>query len=1179
MIFCLRAKNHHRFLADRLLRIMKLSVFLTLITAIQVNAALNAQTISLEVRDMPLPQVMEQIQAQSGYLFFLQGEKLAKMRINVRIHNASLNEAMDLLANNSALHWVLKSKTIILTAATRADPNDRGTSAPAIQQQRMIRGKVMDTLDAPLEGVTVTIKGTARATTTDAQGNYRIAIPQQGQTLVFTMIGFQSVEHPVDELETINITLYTAASSMDEVVVIGYGTTTRKDLTAAVSTVSQGALSERTMVSLADAMRGKAAGVQITQDDGTPGSAFTFRIRGASSISAGSTPLFVIDGVLQENADNISPGDVESIEILKDASGTAMYGARGANGVVMITTKSGKAGRTNIELYSNLTVQTPSRLFPVMDAPEFARARYLASAYVFTPPSATDPDVPASMLPEYTYYRDTPPGEPGGFWGVAQDALYHDWENYGAPDSNNTNWQDAMFQNSLIQEYRLNIAGGTDKTKFSFLGGYLGQGGLVVFSDFERFTGRFNLQQQLTPAIKMTLNLSGDHSGTNGFIAGSLNGGVVSNAIVTAMLTKPPTQPLTQSDVEDNIAVDDYITTNPYSLAKYVTNTRTPTNWLSRLVFDAKLHEQFTYRLTGTYGNTNVNTDAYYPKFTQSGTRFNGRAYLSRGTTTKLMNEHLLYYKNRFGDAHRLNAVVGATFEKQRTNLITAENQNYDIELLGVYGLQNGTVPIIPTYTITEWTMASFFGRAEYNYNGKYLFTGTFRADGSSRFSRNNKWGYFPSAAVAWNIAEEDFMDAVPMLSNLKLRASIGQSGNTAIPSYLTLSTIGTYFSPMDGHTPNYGVVVERPENLALKWETTTQVNAGLDVGLLNGRLSLTAEWYQKRTRDLLIQKVTPAYSGYRSTWTNLGSIQNSGIELTLSVMVIDKSNFGWNLDANIGFNRSKALEVGADLGLDPGVVPGVGNSAFIRNGQPIGQWYGYVTDGIYQSYHEILSSGLRSINGQAIAAVRPGTRRFIDQNGDGVIDANDRVVLGTGQPDFMGGITNVFRYKQFGLNTLFTYSYGNNVYNANRVSLEHGRNTNNMSKGAADAWRPNLYDLNSGALVEQGNPSNVYRMPGGPEELLMLSDWVENGSFIRLSDITLSYSLGNIGTEKLKRFGFNGLTVFASGKNLWLWTDYSGYDPEVNTRQGNFGDLMPSLDYASYPRSRMYAFGFRLNF
>jgi hypothetical protein len=343
---------------------------------------------------------------------------------------------------------------------------------------------------------------------------------------------------------------------------------------------------------------------------------------------------------------------------------------------------------------------------------------------------------------------------------------------------------------------------------------------------------------------------------------------------------------------------------------------------------------------------------------------------------------------------------------------------------------------------------------------------------------------------------------------------------------------------------------------------------------LLNNKVVITAEWYQKRTRDLLIQKVVPAYSGYRNAWTNLGSIQNSGVELNVSAIIFDKSRFGWSLDANIGFNKSKAIEIGPELALDPGVVSGVGTSAIIRNGQPIGQWYGYQTNGIWQSYQEIQASGLTNINGQAISAVRPGTRKFIDQNGDHVIDANDRVILGLGQPKFSGGFTNTLRYKAFSLNMVIQYSYGNKVYNANRVSLEAGRNPTNMAQSLAGSWRPSLYDMTTGQLVEQGNPNNQYRMPGGPEELKMLSDWIEDGSFVRLADLTLSY---DVPLKKMKRAGITGLSIFASGKNLWISTDYYGYDPEVNTRQGSFGDLMPSLDFASYPRSRMYSLGLKL--
>lgn len=1043
------------------------------------------------------------------------------------------------------------------------------------QKNLVVSGTVADINGKGLEGVTVAEKNSGKKTLSNAKGFYTIRLSTEDAELIFTHVGMAEVVERVSARTIVNITLQEISGNLDDVVVIGYGTVRKKDVTASVSSVGKEALSNRTLFSLADAMKGKAAGIQITQNDGTPGSENTIRIRGASSISGGSAPLYVIDGVIQENGSNINPGDIESIEILKDASGTAMYGARGANGVILITTKTGKIGKTKVELYSNTAYQEPGHLFGVMNASEYAHARFLASAYTYSPASTTNPDAPATTLIGYTYYRDSPLGEKGGFWGVAEDQTYNDWEKYTSTDSVNTNWQDAMFQNSLLQEYRLNVSGGSKDTRFSLMGGYMDQGGLVVYSGYKRYNARFNLQQRLSKAFTLNSNIAFTRTETDGFITGSLNGGISSNAVITAMLNKPPIEPLTQTDVEDNSDVEGYITTNPYTLAKYVTNKRFNNEWLTRLALDWNINKNFMFRVTGNYSNVNTNTDAYYPKFTQSGSKFKGRALIYRGTTTKMMNENLLYYKGRSGD-HSLNVVAGATFEQNKQNLISAENQSYDTELLGVYGLQNGTVPIIPTYSITQWNMVSFLSRAEYSFKGKYLATATMRADGSSRFSKNDKWGYFPSAALAWRVSEEDWLKNIRSISNLKLRASIGQSGNTAIPSYLTLSTIGTYFSPMNGNTPNFGVVVERPENTSLRWETTTQVNAGIDLGLFADRITFTAEWYRKRTKDLLIEKVTPGYSGYRSSWTNLGSVQNSGVELTLSANIINRKAFSWSIDANIGFNRSKAIEIGPDFNIDPGVVSGVGTTAIIRNGEPIGQWYGYQTNGIWQSQAEILASGLTMINGQAISSIRPGTRRFIDQNGDSIINTADRVVLGQGQPKFTGGITNTINYRQFGLNIVLQYSYGNKIYNANRVALEHGRSTNNMSKGSVNAWRPSLYDMSSGALVEEGNPNNQYRMPGSPEELLMLSDWVEDGTFIRLSDITLTY---NFPISWFRKIQADGAMLFISGKNLKIWTDYSGYDPEVNTRQGGYGDLLPSLDYASYPRSRFYAAGLKILF
>lgn len=1139
---------------------------------IPASGQLPPDKISLNVKNVLLKEIFNQITAKTGYDLFYSNQQINdQQKISLNMKDAAIGDVLKAALGNG-FTWQYKDKVIYIKKK-EGPLSDSTRSTPALTDTVIhISGKITDQKGILLPGASVKLKGTDKGGVTNENGEFSIQDVTHGTgTLVVSYIGFQNREVAVRNRSQINVSLTGEGSTLNDVLVIGYGTVKKKDLTASVSSISKEAMSERTLFSLADAMKGKAAGVQITQNDGTPGSESTIRIRGASSISGGSTPLYVIDGVMQENANDINPGDIESIDILKDASGTAIYGARGANGVIMITTRQGKAGKTVVEFYSNTGFQTPGHLVGVMDAAEYAHARFLATAYTYTPAAATDPNKPATELVGYTYYRDAPLGSPAGFWGVATDQTYHDWYNYNNPDSTNTDWQKAMFQNSAVQEYRISASGGSKDTKFSFMGGYLNQGGLIVYSGYERFNGRFNFQQKLAPSVTLTSNISGSRTNTNGFISGAQNGGITSNSVITSMLSQQPVKPLSFSDIEDNEGVEGYISTNPYSLAKDVTNKKSNTEWVTRVAIDWNINKNFTFRTTGNYSTVNTNTDAYYPKNTSSGAKYDGRAVLARGATDKLMNENLLYYKGNIGRDHSINIMGGAIFEQNKTSLVTAENQHYDIELLGPYGLGNGTVPVIPTYNITKWTMASFLGRAEYSYRQKYMATITMRADGSSRFSKDNKWGYFPSAAVAWRASDEKFLKQLHALSNLKFRASLGQSGNTAIPSYLTLSTITTYFSPMDGNTPDFGVVVERPENASLKWETTTQVDAGMDLGLWNDKVNITADWYLKRTKDLLIEQVTPGYTGYRSSWTNLGSIQNSGLEFNISSPLITRKQFNWNLDANIGFNHSKAIEIGPDLGLDPAVVSGIGTTAIIRNGQPIGQWFGYQTNGIFQSQADIDASGLTVINGQAISKIRPGTRKFIDQNGDGIINTADRVVLGQGQPSFTGGITNSFHYKSFNLNIVVQYSYGNKLYNANRVALEAGRSTNNMAKGSADSWRPSLYDMSSGALIEKGNPNNSYRMPGSPEELLMLSDWIEDGSFIRLSDVTLSYNF------KARNVG--NFTFFVSGKNLWISTRYSGYDPEVNTRQGGFGDLMPSLDYASYPRSRVYSFGLKAQF
>lgn len=1046
-----------------------------------------------------------------------------------------------------------------------------------------VEGIVSDIQQYPLKSTTVTVRSNNKIvmhTFTDSAGKFAIEKLARGTyDFSFSHIGYNPQiikEYKVKpgSINTLSVQLKGDANSLNDVIVIGYGMVSKRDLTGSVSSIKADAFSDRAILSLADAIKGRAAGVQITQDDGAPGAGSTIRIRGATSVSASSAPLYVIDGVMQDDADNIDPADIESVQILKDASSTAIYGSRGANGVIIITTKTGKAGKTFVELYSNAGFQQPSHLYKLMNSEQYEHSKYL-NQFVYSQASATDPNQPATTQTGYTYYRDSPLGTDGGFWGVPTDGQYNNWASYGDPDSINTDWQKAVFQRGIVQDYHLSVSGGNANTKYSFQGGYFNQDGLIVFSGYKRYSGRFNLTQKLSGSVNFFANLSATQTGTNGFISTNQNVGIVSNPVVSAVLYQPPVNPLTYTDVEDNSDIDGYVTTNPYSLAKYVTNQRKVNQQISRIGINWTINKNFSFQTTANYTNTHIDFDAYYPKNVASGAKFNGRALLSRGGVSDVMNENLLYYKGKLGTAHRFNAMLGATFEANNNNTVGAENRNFDVEGLGAGGIVNGTQPQNPTYDKVKWTMASFLGRLDYSYKSRYLATITFRADGSSRFSKTDKWGYFPSIALAWNASREDFLKNVRAINNLKFRATMGQSGNTAIPSYLTLSTISTAFAPINGSDPVFGVIVDRPENLSLKWETTTQYDGGMDLSIFKDRISFTADWYLKRTKNLLIQKATPGYTGYATTWTNFGSIQNQGLEFNINAIVIDKS-FNWNVAANIGFNRAKAIDVGGELDLDPGVIPSIGTTVVLKNGEPLGQWYGYKVDGVFHSEAEIISSGLTSVQGKGIASVSPGTPKFIDQNGDGVIDAKDRTTLGRGQPDFTGGFINNFSYKGFALNVGIQYSYGNKIYNANRLPSEGGLNSDNLRAENDKAWSPDLYDMNTGELEQKGNTTSNTSMPARLSSNFLTSDFIEDGSFIRISDVTLSYSIKSSVADHI---GLQNLSFFVSGKNLFLWTKYQGYDPEVNTRQGGFGDLMPSLDYASYPRSKIYSIGLKATF
>ncbi|WP_418983192.1 SusC/RagA family TonB-linked outer membrane protein [Alistipes sp.] len=1031
-----------------------------------------------------------------------------------------------------------------------------------------VSGRVTDAEGVPLPGVSVVVEGSVHGTTTDTKGAYSLGVPSKESVLVFSMLGMKTLSHRVGNRSVVDVELTQDAVGMKEVeiVAIGYGTSRRSDLTGSISSVNSDVLSDRAVVSLEDAMRGKAAGMQIVQNDGSPGSDYTIRIRGASSVNASSAPIFVIDGVISDDASLLNPGDVESIEVLKDASSTAIYGSRGANGVIMVTTRKGSAtGKTRVELYANFGVQQAVRAYDMLESADYALIRYKAAWKYF--PYGSDP----ATFGKGTVLRDNPNGD-GNYWVLPDDSPYTDWQAYARPDSVNTAWQDLMFRDALFQEYRVNVSGGNKTTRYSVSGGYLNQEGIVVNSGYERYSGRLNLTQQLARSVTMTANLAATHTKNSGLATGSTDG------LIMKLLRQPPTTPATSSDLTEGTGDEEgTVISNPYAQVRDITNDRYKDNFTARLALEWQITPRISLRGAGTYEDNHQKTDVFYPADTEQGFKANGRAIQSTADSKKLSGEAFLTYANRWKSGHRLKVLVGSTVETYRSDAVRTENQDYPALNLGVDGLGMGLAPQIPTKTIVHWNMVSFLARAEYNYKERYLVTASYRADGSSRFGAGNKWAGFPSVGAAWRASEEPFIRDLDVFHNLKFRFGYGRSGNTAIPAYRSLSTVTTALHPMDGEKLSYGAIIDRPANPALMWETTDMYNVGVDMAFFRNRLALTVELYHKQTRDLLLEKNAALVTGYEKGWANIGAIRNRGIELTLDATPVSNRRWNWSMNFNIGFNRSRVLDIGpgGEMGFDPGIIPGSGNFVMIREGRSLGQWYGYEIEGVYGSQYEIDDQGLKEVLGQKIASVRPGDYRFRDQNGDGKINSEDLVILGSGEPLFTGGFTNTLSYKNLTLSFSLQFSYGAKVFNANLHSLTSGRDGHNQIAAMRNAWSPTLYDQ-TGEMVFAGNSDAKYRMPGGAALNFCTSKMLEDGSFLRIGDVTLSYGF----PQKIARkIGMQGLKVFASVKNLWVFTDYSGYDPEVNTRQGQTGDLMPSLDFSAYPRNRSFSAGFNFIF
>lgn len=1019
-----------------------------------------------------------------------------------------------------------------------------------------VTGKVLDSQNQPLAGAVVLVKGTTRGATTTADGTFTIRA-KQSETLVFSMLGYAEQEIVIGQRSSLTVTLQDEASAIDEVVIeVGYGTQAKKDITGTVSMVKIDDAMKAPVVNFEEALAGRVAGVQISSSDGQPGTEMDIVVRGANSLTQSNAPLYVVDGFPIEDfsASAISADDIESFTILKDASATAIYGARGANGVIIIETKKGQEGKATISYNGSYGFQEVANTMDMMNAREFVEYQIERS------PNNIDK------------YLNTP------------GRTLEDYKAMGEGIS----WQDKLFREAPIMKHNISLSGGTKQTKYAASISIADQQGVILNSGYSRYQGRFSLTQQLNKKARVQLQVSYTADKTEGQTASSAQAD--SNQYASYLMYRTwayrPVNTNPALDLEEELFDDAFdgsasATMNPILSVKNEHKESRRRTFMSNLRFDYTLLQGLKLTVRGGYTTkqtlaTNFNNSLTYAGYPTLTNVKGVHGSVSDRMDITWMNENTLNYNKNWGNGrHKLDAVVGFTVEGKERETYGYVSYQVPIESNGMSGIDNG-INHSMTSLQSESYLMSWLGRINYSYKSRYMLTMSFRADGSSKFSEDNRWGYFPSAAVAWRVGEEKFMRNVRFISDWKIRGSYGMTGNNRVDDYAAWPSIALndHYS-FGNNIPGHVAAPSELGNNQLKWETTEQIDFGTDIRLFKNRISLTVDWYQKTTRDLLLDANLPTNSGYTTMYKNVGKIRNRGMEFSLSTVNVRTKNFEWTSDFNISFNRSKvlALAEGEESLLSKIGFTGDFNSTYLyiaRIGESMAQFYGMAWDGCYgyedfdkQADGSYLLKKSVPTNGHGREAIQPGDIKYVDQNGDGVVNDLDMVVIGRCEPLHEGGFNNTFTYKGLSLGIFFQWRYGYDVMNANRIMFEGNYNNKNINQFASyvDHWTPENQDSQNFRVGGQG-PKGVYS-----------SRTIEDASFLRLKTLSLSYSLPR---KIVRKLGMRSIQVSLSAQNLFTWTDYSGLDPEVSVRNSA---LTPGFDYSAYARNKIYTAGLKMVF
>lgn len=997
------------------------------------------------------------------------------------------------------------------------------------QTGKTVMGTVTSADGQPLPGASIVQKGTNNGVQSDFDGNYQIQLASGSGVLVFSYVGFTTKEETVGNRNSIDVVLEEDAQNLDEVVVIGYGSQKKSDITGSVASVGSEDLEKAVFNSVDQVLQGRSSGVLVTSASGEPGAPASIRIRGNNSISGDNSPLYVVDGIPISGTPNFNPQEIENLEVLKDASATAIYGSRGANGVILITTKRGETGETSFDFYTNISYSTIDTPYEVLSGQDYAEYRNEANAALGN----------ALPFPNPEQY------EGQGF-----------------------DWFDEIVRTGLRQEYGLNISGGSENTRFFVSGNLLDDKGVIKGSKFKRGSVRVNLDMDaLNDKLNLKFSLNGTH--TQNFRSVTDNrafpsgGGPIFNALFS--------EPIVPSLDFSGFTGENQQFINPYLEVTEQDDRDFITNLLGNVEATFKITDNLSYTFNGGLNYRLRTRDIFTPSNVGSGILPNAVGSSSNSRAYDYIVSNYLTFADEFGENHEFSATLGAEYSEFNNYGASLSVNDFDIQLLGFdnFGVATG-IPVVGSNR-SQSILQSGFTRFNYSFKNKYLLTATVRADGSSRFAENEKWGYFPSAAVGWRISEEDFLKESNTISNLKLRGSWGETGSQAIAPYQSLSRYGTTTYSI-GNAPTLAFTPQSVANPNLKWETTEQKNLGLDLGLFRNRLNFTFDYFVKTTKDLLQSVQIPSQSGFGGALVNFGSIENKGIELNLDALVVNAKDFQWNSSLNYTSYKTEVLELGgAEEIFGPGFSINVfGNGHIYRPGEEFGQFFGLNAIGLIQE------SDFDTGGNPTFPVFRNDTQlghwKFEDVNGDGVITNDDRKVIGNPNPDFLFGWNNDFTYKNLTLNVFIQGSIGNDLYNPLRTTLSSGFFNNEAYKNQTVEWYENRWTPQ--------NPTNDIRFPSINSVAPAVANYmVEDGSYIRFRNISLRYNV-----PLPDRIGLTSLQVFATGTNLITITDYSGFDPEVSsldadTIRPNNSGLAPGVDLGAYPRPKTITFGVNLSF